>query len=211
MAFGGGCGAFRPHFPSSAHKSAAGEIEIGEREEREHLRAVLGDAAIADLAVAELAFQHPEHVLDLGAHLAEAAVPGTLALREVAVRLRLLFHRPQHAGRFRRALLFFARIALVAKTAASSSRMRLAITLASCTLPVVTPAVCTSPLSASTPTCAFIPKYHWFPFFDELISGSRFCSLFFVEGEAAISVASSRAAAKELALCRQMLGNDREV
>src|SRR5271166_2251677 len=69
--------------------------------------------------------------------------------------------------------------------------MRLAITLASCTLPVVTPAVCTSPLSASTPMCAFIPKYHWFPFFDELISGSRFCSLFFVEGEAAISVAST--------------------
>ena len=73
-----------PHFPSSGHKSTAGEIEIGEREECEHLRAVLGDAAIADLAVAELAFQHPEHVLDLGAHLAEAAVPGTLA----CVRLR---------------------------------------------------------------------------------------------------------------------------
>jgi hypothetical protein len=35
-----------------------------------------------------LAFQHPEHVLDLGAHFAEAAVPGTLALREVAARLR---------------------------------------------------------------------------------------------------------------------------
>ena len=48
--------------------------------------AVLGYAAIADLAVAELAFQHLEHVLDLGAHLAEAAVPGTLALREVVAR-----------------------------------------------------------------------------------------------------------------------------
>jgi transposase, IS5 family len=32
----------------------------------------------------------------------------------------------------------------------SSSRIRLAITFASCTLPVVTPAVCTSPLFAST-------------------------------------------------------------
>ena len=60
MAFGGGCEAFRPAFSSSVHKSAAGEIKIGEREEREHLRAILGDAAIADLAVAELAFQHPE-------------------------------------------------------------------------------------------------------------------------------------------------------
>jgi hypothetical protein len=52
-------GLFGPHFPSGGHKSAAREIEIGEREEREHLRAVLGDAALADLAVAELAFQHP--------------------------------------------------------------------------------------------------------------------------------------------------------
>ena len=43
------------------------------------------------------------------------------------------------------------------------------ITLASCTLPVVTPAVCTSPLLASTPMCAFMPKYHWLPFFDERI------------------------------------------
>jgi len=39
--------------------------------------------------------------------------------------------------------------------------------------------------------CAFMPKYHWFPFFDEDISGSRFCASFFVEGEAAISVAST--------------------
>ena len=34
------------------------------------------------------------------------------------------------------------------------------ISFASCTLPLVTPAVCTSPLMASTPTCAFMPKYH---------------------------------------------------
>jgi hypothetical protein len=37
---------------------------------------------------------------------------------------------------------------------------------------------------------AFMPKYHWLPFFDERISGSRFCALFFVDGDAAISVAS---------------------
>ena len=105
MEFGSCCGVFRLHFPSSGHKSTADEIEICEREEREYLRAVLGDAAIADLAVAELAFQHPEYVLDLGAHLAEAAVPGTLALREAAALLSLLFHHPQHGGRVRRALL----------------------------------------------------------------------------------------------------------
>src|SRR5207344_1392854 len=72
-------------------------------------------------------------------------------------------------------------------TARSSSRIRLSITLASCTLPVVTPTVCTSPLLASTPMCAFMPKYRWLPFFDERISGSRFCASFFVDGDAAIS------------------------
>jgi hypothetical protein len=79
---------FRPHCPSSGRKSAAREIEIGEREEREHVRAVLGDAAIADLAIAELVFDDAEHVLDLGASLAEAAVVSALPLREIAARLR---------------------------------------------------------------------------------------------------------------------------
>jgi hypothetical protein len=30
---------------------------------------------------------------------------------------------------------------------------------------------CTSPLSASTPTCAFIPKYHWFPAANAILYG----------------------------------------
>ena len=65
---------FSRHSPSSGRKSAACEIEIGERKEREHLRAVLGDAAIADAAIAELAFDDAEHMLDFCAHFAEAAV-----------------------------------------------------------------------------------------------------------------------------------------
>ena len=36
-----------------------------------------------------------------------------------------------------------------------------------------------------------MPKYHWFPFFEDVISGSRRCSWFFVEGDAAINVAST--------------------
>jgi hypothetical protein len=43
-------GLFRPHFRSKGHKSTAGEIEIGEREERKYLRTVLGDAAIGSRA-----------------------------------------------------------------------------------------------------------------------------------------------------------------
>lgn len=38
-----------------------------------------------------------------------------------------------------------------------------------------------------------MPKYHWLPFFDCDISGSRRRSLFFVEGDAANSVASDGA------------------
>ncbi|MCY1442292.1 hypothetical protein D9M71_586570 [compost metagenome] len=51
--------------------------------------------------------------------------------------------------------------------------------------------LCTSPESASAPTCAFIPKCHSFPFFVWCISGSRDFPLFLVELGAAISVAST--------------------
>ena len=50
---------------------------------------------------------------------------------------------------------------------------------------------CTSPESASTPMCAFIPKCHWLPFLVWCISGSRSPSLFLVELGAAMMVAST--------------------
>src|SRR6266849_2788616 len=43
----------------------------------------------------------------------------------------------------------------------------------------------------STPTCAFIPKYHCFPFFVWCISGSRCCCWFLVEVGACRMVAST--------------------
>ena len=46
--------------------------QVGQSEKREDLRAVLFDAAIANLAIAELAFENAEHMLDLGA---DRAVP----------------------------------------------------------------------------------------------------------------------------------------
>ena len=51
--------------------------------------------------------------------------------------------------------------------------------------------VCTSPESASTPMCAFIPKCHWLPFFVWCISGSRSPLSFLVELGAAMMVAST--------------------
>jgi hypothetical protein len=58
-------------------------------------------------------------------------------------------------------------------------------------LAVVVSRLCTIPLSASTPTCAFMPKYQALPFFVDDISGSRALASFFVEDGASIMVAST--------------------
>ena len=50
--------------------------------------------------------------------------------------------------------------------------------------------LCTNPVSKSTPMCAFIPKYHWFPFFVWRICGSRSRRLFFLDEGAAMILAS---------------------
>jgi hypothetical protein len=85
-------GPFRPHPPSCGRKAAAGEIQVREREEREHLRAVLGDAAIATL-------RHPmghlwrRKACSILARASRAAIAHALASRESAAQLRLLLHR----------------------------------------------------------------------------------------------------------------------
>src|SRR3954465_8159194 len=58
-------------------------------------------------------------------------------------------------------------------------------------LAAVPTTVCTTPEATSTPICAFIPKCHWLPFLVWCISGSRALLLFFVEGGAAMRVAST--------------------
>src|SRR3977135_4392939 len=54
---------------SGGRKCPAGEIQVCERQQREHLSPVLGDAAIAHLAIAELALNDAKHMLDSRAHL----------------------------------------------------------------------------------------------------------------------------------------------
>src|SRR4051794_31595931 len=61
----------------------------------------------------------------------------------------------------------------------------------SASLAAVPTTVCTTPEATSTPICAFIPKCHWLPFLVWCISGSRALLLFFVEGGAAMMVAST--------------------
>src|SRR3954464_2080510 len=99
---------------SGGRKCPASEIQVCERQQREHLGPVLGDAAIAHLAVAELALHDTKHMLDFRAHLAEPVIAGTLAGRQPAAGSGLLLHRPEHARRLRGALLRVARVALVA-------------------------------------------------------------------------------------------------
>src|ERR1043165_6849944 len=62
---------------SRARNRPAGEVQVGERQQREHLCGVLVEAAVAHLAVAELALHDTEHMLDLRAEFPEAAIAGT--------------------------------------------------------------------------------------------------------------------------------------
>src|SRR5262245_21680275 len=107
-------GAVWPPPASCGRKPMAGEVQIGERQGRERLCGILGNAAIAHLAIAELAFHDAEDVLDLRAHAAEAAIAGTLPGGQLAPRLRLLLHRPLDAGLLGGLLARIAGIALVA-------------------------------------------------------------------------------------------------
>src|SRR4029077_3920358 len=69
---------------SGGRKGPAGEIQVCERQQREHLGSVLGDATIAHLAIAELALHDTKHVLDFRAHFAQPMIAGTLAGRQPA-------------------------------------------------------------------------------------------------------------------------------
>src|SRR5262245_64230488 len=80
---------------SRARNRPAGEVQVGERQQREHLCGVLVEAAIAHLAVAELALHDTEHMLDLRADFPEAAIAGTLVSRQPVSWFGLLLHRPQ--------------------------------------------------------------------------------------------------------------------
>src|SRR4051794_3492305 len=50
---------------SGGRKCPAGEIQVCERQQREHLGSVLGDATIAHLAIAELALHDTKHMARL--------------------------------------------------------------------------------------------------------------------------------------------------
>ena len=54
---------------SCSEELAAHHPDIGQRKQRVQLGGVLGQAAVADFDIAELALDHPEGVLATGSHL----------------------------------------------------------------------------------------------------------------------------------------------
>src|SRR5262249_10324470 len=106
-------GPFWPLDTSRARNRPAGEVQVSERQQRKHLCGVLDEAAIAHLAVTELALHDTEHMLDLGADFAEAAIAGALVMCQPVSGRGLLLHRPQHACCFCCALLGTAGVALI--------------------------------------------------------------------------------------------------
>src|SRR3954468_545324 len=124
---------------SGGRKCPAGEIQVCERQQREHLGSVLGDPRMAHLSMPDLPPHDTKHMLDLRAHLAEPMIAGTLAGRPPAAGFGLLLHRPKHARRLRGALLRAIRVALVAIDRGVFIADQTVISFASCTLPLVTP------------------------------------------------------------------------
>jgi len=69
---------------SSSHELSSDQEQVGKREQGEELRAVLGEAAIAGLHMAELPLDHPERVLDLGPHFGNEAVDPVVERMQLA-------------------------------------------------------------------------------------------------------------------------------
>src|SRR4051794_22563741 len=78
------------------------------------MRGVLGETAIAHLAIAELALYNPEHMLDLRPRAAEPSIAGTLPDCQPLSRRGLFLHRPKHARSLGSALPGTAGVALIA-------------------------------------------------------------------------------------------------
>ena len=60
-------GAFRSHLPCGSKQTVSRHVQVRQRKERHHLRRVLHQSPVAGLHITELALDHPEGVLHLGA------------------------------------------------------------------------------------------------------------------------------------------------
>src|SRR6202007_2856624 len=170
---------------------AARHEQIGQRASHEQAMGVLLQSAIAHLGKAEHPLDDADRMLDPGPHSGLGAVfPPLDLIDNTAVTVaangeipglgRMLpDHRPLSA------------IDLVTPHTGLLPMQQLGRTVLSATLAGVAATAWISLLRLSTPRCAFIPKYHWLPFFVWCISGSRALSAFLVEDGALMIVAST--------------------
>ena len=99
------------HLPERSSR----EVQVGQGHQAEHLRCIFEQPTIPHLAIAELAFNNSEHVLDLGTYDAIFLITPLLRSRQNPSRLALTFHRPSGPSLPGRPLALVADIALVAK------------------------------------------------------------------------------------------------
>src|ERR1700760_1045742 len=165
--------------------------QVGQRAGHEQAMRVLLQPAIAHFGKAEHPLDDPDRMFDPGPHFRLGAVFRPLdlidntavavaAIGEIAGLGRMLpDHRPLSA------------VGLITPPAGLLPVQQLGQHRAVGELAGVATTAWISLVRLSPPKCAFIPKYHWFPFFVWCISGSRALSAFLVEDGASMIVAST--------------------
>ena len=174
----------------------------------EELRAVLGQPAIARLHMSELALDKAEGMRNLGPHLGPHLGEDPVDLCVDRIELAALWALRMTP---RKARAFFVKTAsrlawtspLSTQTEVSSPCNSSSRTWLSWVLAVVLSRLWTMPLSAFTPTWAFMPKYQPLPFFVDDISRSRALALLFVEDGASRSSHRSKCPSAAPRPCRQ--------
>lgn len=97
---------------SSCHQLSPYQKQVAEGEQREELGAVLGEAAVAGLHMAKLAFDDKAGMLDPGPHLGDDAVGCFLHEMQLAAFRGLAHDTPKSAGAIKCGFAFGADIAL---------------------------------------------------------------------------------------------------
>ena len=92
--FSGAAGGFRP----SIHQRSPRQVEVGQPDQREHLRGVLSDPLVAHLRVTELALDDAEHVFDPCPNRRHPVVEALVRIGEWMLLARLERNAPEYTG-----------------------------------------------------------------------------------------------------------------
>jgi hypothetical protein len=144
---------------------AARDEQIGKCTGHEQAMRVLFEPAIAHLGKAKHSLDNPDRMFDLGPHFGFGAVFGPLDLIDNTTVTVAAIGEIRALGACCRITARWPRYAWSPHTRVSFPCNRLGSTALSATLAGVAWTAWISLLRLSTPKCAFIPKYHWLPFF----------------------------------------------